>query len=266
MDSWPIPPQTAEHARRFADSATQPAAPRLAATVVLVRSAGSGFEVYSMRRAATMAFAAGMYAFPGGSVDPADEVVPVRWAGPTPADWAARLGQSEPVARAVVCAAVREVFEECGVLLAGADPATVVGDVSGAGWEEARLALLAREVGLAELLAGRGLTLRSDLLAPWSRWLTPEFEPRRYDTYFFLADLPAGQVTRDVGGEADHALWVRPADALSLPMLPPTAYTLRQLSRYPEKDSAMAAAGERDLTTAVMPRVEPGPDGGRFVI
>jgi 8-oxo-dGTP pyrophosphatase MutT (NUDIX family) len=262
MQSWPAPPSIVEHARRFAASGAQPAAPRRAATVVLLRPAVAGFELYAMRRAPTMAFAAGMYAFPGGSVDPHDEAVHVAWAGPGTADWAARLGLAEPAARAVICAAVREVFEECGVLLAGPDAGSVVGDVSGPGWEEARLALLARELSLADLLADRGLTLRSDLLAPWSRWLTPEFEPRRFDTYFFLAELPAEQRTRDVGGEADHALWTTPERALELPMLPPTAYTLRQLTRYRTRESAVAAGGDHDLTRAVTPRL----DGDRFVL
>ena len=80
------------------------------------------------------------------------------------------------------------------MLLAGADADTVVGDVSGADWERARLALIARELGFAELLDRHGLVLRSDLLVPWARWITPEFEPRRFDTYFFLAALPEGQV------------------------------------------------------------------------
>lgn len=240
----------------------QPATPRRAATVVLLRSAVAGFQVYVMRRAPSMAFAAGMYAFPGGVVDPHDEAVHVAWAGPAEKDWADRLGLDVPGARAVICAAVREVFEECGVLLAGPDADSVVGDVSGPGWEAARLALLAREVGLAELLADRRLTLRSDLLAPWSRWLTPESEPRRYDTYFFLADLPAEQRTRDVGGEADHAVWVTAAEALDLPMLPPTAATLRRLTGYPDKEGALAAGGDQDLTRAVRPRLE----GGRFVL
>jgi 8-oxo-dGTP pyrophosphatase MutT (NUDIX family) len=260
---WPVPPAIAEHARRFAASGAEPAAPRRAATVVLLRSAvGSPFQLYAIRRAPTMAFAAGMYAFPGGTVDPHDEAVHVAWAGPGAAEWAARLGLPEPAARAVICAAVREVFEECGVLLAGPGPEAVVGDVSGPEWEAARRALLGRELSLADLLAERGLTLRSDLLAPWSRWLTPEFEPRRYDTYFFLADLPAEQRTRDVGGEADHALWITAREALALPMLPPTAYTLRQLTRYPGKESALAAGGDHDLTRAVTPRIE----GDRFVL
>jgi len=244
----------AEHARRFYTSGGEPAIPKLASTVVLLREP---FEVYAIRRVATMAFAASMFAFPGGGVDPRDATVHPGWAGPSPSHWASRLGRDEAGARAVVCAAVREVFEESGVLLAGPDQSTVVGDVSGPDWEAARTALEAREVGFAELLAERGLVLRSDLLAPWSRWVTPEFEPRRYDTYFFLARLPHRQLTRRVGGEADHAVWAHPAALATggYAMLPPTVLTLRQLSTYSTVDEAMAAAAARDASTAVMPRV-----------
>jgi 8-oxo-dGTP pyrophosphatase MutT (NUDIX family) len=238
----------AARAREFRESGGTPVEPKLAATVVLLRP---GPEVYLIRRAATMAFAAGMHAFPGGTVDPRDAAVLSGWAGPTPAEWARRLNLDEPAARAVVSAAVREVFEESGVLLAGPDAGTVVGDVSSAEWETARLALIAREVGFAEFLAERGLVLRSDLLTPWDRWLTPEFEPRRYDTYFFLARLPERQVTRDVGGEAEHTVWGQPADLTDLPMLPPTLVTLRRLSGYPSVDAAMAA--DRDVTAAFSP-------------
>jgi 8-oxo-dGTP pyrophosphatase MutT (NUDIX family) len=259
-ERFPLPRGLVEAAVRFYATGREPAPPRWAATVVLLRPAGTGFEVYAIQRAATMAFAANMYAFPGGTVDPRDSATEPGWAGPTPLDWAQRLGLDEPTARAVVCAAVREVFEESGVLLAGPDPATVVGDVSGDEWEAARVALVAREVGFAELLAARGLVLRTDLLAPWARWLTPEFEPRRYDTYFFLARLPVGQVTRDVGGEAAHVTWAGPGELADGPavMLPPTRVTLRQLAAYSTVDDAMAGAAGRDARTVVMPRIELG--------
>lgn len=259
-----MPPGLLAHAQDFYANGGVPATPRLASTVLLLREGTVGPEVYLIRRAATMAFAAGMYAFPGGTVDPRDTTVEPGWAGPTPAEWAARLGLDEPTARAVVSAAVREVFEECGVLLAGPDRSTVVGDVSAADWEAARVALIARELGFAELLADRGLVLRSDLLTPWARWLTPEFEPRRYDTYFFLARLPAAQVTRDVGGEAEQVVWDRPEVLAELPMLPPTLATLRSLSGYPSLDAAMTA--KRDVTTAISPRAELAANGARLVI
>jgi 8-oxo-dGTP pyrophosphatase MutT (NUDIX family) len=238
----------AARAREFYASGAAPATPKLASTVLLLRP---GPEVYLIRRASTMAFAAGMHAFPGGTVDPRDAAVQPAWTGPAPAEWAARLGLDEPQARAVVSAAVREVFEESGVLLAGPDADTVVGDVSSPDWEAARVALIAREVGFAELLADRGLVLRSDLLTPWDRWLTPEFEPRRYDTYFFLARLPQRQRTRNVGGEAEQALWGRPGELIDLPMFPPTRATLRALSEYDSIDAAMAA--ERDVSAPFEP-------------
>ncbi len=257
----PLPPPFAAAARAFEEAGAAPVTPRLAATVLLLRRAEIGFDVYLQRRVSTMAFAAGMYAFPGGSVDPRDGEVSVGWAGPGPARWSARLGLPEALARAVVCAAVREVFEECGVLLAGPDESTVVGDVSGTDWEAGRIALQAHDVALAELLTDRRLLIRSDLLAPFGRWLTPEFEPRRFDTYFFLARLPQAQVTRHVGGEADHTVWLPAAEAATLRMLPPTAYHLSELARFSDMDTALAAGDALDVRTPTMPRVIRDADG-----
>jgi len=247
-------------ARSFYGSGATPAVPRLAATVLLLRPEASGgqsggYQVYAIRRVPTMPFAPGMYAFPGGSVDPRDAGAGIRWAGPDAATWARRLGQSPDQAEAVVCAAVREVFEESGILLAGPTGSTIVDDVSGDDWEVERAALVARQLGFAEFLRARDLALRADLLAPWARWITPEFEPRRYDTYFFLARLPDGQLTRNVGGEADEVRWVRPIDRRGLPMLPPTRATLKQVDAYGSIDELMAAAAARDAATPVMPRL-----------
>lgn len=214
-----------------------------------------GFEVHAIRRVPTMPFAPGMYAFPGGTVDPRDADARLRWAGPTPGVWADRLGQPEHVAQAIVCAAVREVFEEAGVLLAGASAADVVGDVSGDGWERQRSELVDRTLGFADFLNERELVLRADLLAPWSRWITPEFEPRRYDTYFFVARLPEGQRTRNVGGEADLVTWLRPAQCDGLPMLPPTRTTMAQAAAHDSIDGLIAAAADRDARTPIIPRL-----------
>jgi 8-oxo-dGTP pyrophosphatase MutT (NUDIX family) len=262
--SVPAPAWLAEHARRFAESGATPATPRQAATVILLRS--DPFEVYAVRRAATMAFAPGMYAFPGGSVDQRDVRGEVAWHGPSPTEWAARLGQREPDAIALIYAAIRELFEETGVLLAGPDESTVLGDVSGTSWEAARQDLETRTRSLTEVLAESGLAVRSDLLLPWARWLTPEFEPKRFDTYFFLARMPADQLTREVGGEADHVAWVRPADAAEWPMLPPTRHELSRLAVFSDVDSALAAAAEQDLTTPLRPLIQDGPEGVRLVL
>jgi 8-oxo-dGTP pyrophosphatase MutT (NUDIX family) len=251
-----LPPALVAHAREFYASGRSPAAPKLAATVLLLRSgADRGVEVHAIRRVPAMPFAPGMYAFPGGSVDPQDADADIRWAGPAPARWAARLGQSEAGAQAIVCAAVREVFEESGVLLAGPSATTVVGDVSGDDWEAQRAALVDRRLGFAEMLRERDLVLRGDLLAPWSRWITPEFEPRRYDTYFFLARLPEGQLIRNVGGEADATVWLRPADRGGMPMLPPTRVTLGELARFDSIEALIDATARRDAATPVIPRL-----------
>jgi 8-oxo-dGTP pyrophosphatase MutT (NUDIX family) len=229
--------------------------------VVLLRDGASSLEAYVLRRRASMAFAAGMHAFPGGAVDPRDTEHPLEsWAGPSPGEWGERLGCDPAAARGFVCAAVRETFEESGVLLASTpgDGAAVV-DASGPGWEEARQSLVDRRLALTDLLDGRGLVLRSDLLAAWAHWVTPRFEDRRYDTWFFLALLPAGQEPRDVSGEADRTAWNRPADAVAaarageLAMLPPTWATLEELAGFASAEAAFAAAAGRDL-----PEVTPG--------
>ncbi|TGN74837.1 NUDIX hydrolase [Streptomyces bauhiniae] len=251
------PPEWPDRIRALADGTLTPVVPRRAATVLLLKDTPAGPAVHMLRRRASMAFAGGAYAYPGGGVDPRDDDHHVRWAGPTRAWWADRLGMEEgdeTVAQAIVCAAVRETYEEAGVLLAGPGPDTVVGDTSGDDWEADRLALVAHELSFAEFLDRRGLVLRSDLLGAWTRWITPEFESRRYDTWFFVAALPEGQRTRDLSTEADRTVWTRPAEAAAgydrgeLLMMPPTIATLRQLLPYGTAAEALAAAPERDLT------------------
>src|SRR6202044_2080706 len=114
-----------------------PAPPRDAATVMVLRPAGSGtgVEALMLRRTAAMKFAPGAYVFPGGSVDPADYAAEVGWQGPSAEEFGARLRASAEVARALVCAAVRETFEESGVLLAGAPDGGPLAAPSGASWD-----------------------------------------------------------------------------------------------------------------------------------
>ena len=223
-----------------------PVAARDAATVMLLRTGRAGLEVYMLRRQASMAFAAGMSVFPGGSVDARDADEDVAWAGPDAQQWGRVLAAPPDLARALVCAAVRETFEESGVLLAGETAGTVVADPTSDDWERDRNALLDRSLSLAELLARRHLVLRSDLLRSWSRWITPVIEPRRYDTRFFAAAMPAGQRTRDVGGEAAAVYWTGPQQALDtarrgeIALLPPTAVTLAELAACGDLDGALA--------------------------
>ncbi|MGW1714877.1 NUDIX hydrolase [Streptomyces sp. NPDC002156] len=250
------PPEWPDLIRGLAEGTLTPVTPKRASTVMLIKDTDTRPVVHMLRRRASMAFAGGAYAYPGGGVDPRDDDHLIRWTGPTRAWWASRLGlgTDETSAQAVVCAAVRETYEEAGVLLAGPSADSVVGDTTGDDWEADRAALVARELSFAEFLDRRGLVLRSDLLGAWARWITPEFEARRYDTWFFVAALPEGQRTRNASTEADRTVWIEPATAAAsydkgeLLMMPPTIATLRALAAYDSAAGALAGALERDLT------------------
>lgn len=232
-----------------------PAAPAVptqdAATIVLLRDGASGPATYLLRRQASMAFAAGMYVFPGGKVAPFD-AEPLPWSGPAPAVWAERFGCPAEVAAALVVAAVRETFEESGILLAGPDASTVVDDVSSPEFAAARVALDAGELSFGEFLREHGLVLRADLLGAWAHWITPAFEPRRYDTRFFVAVAPAGQRVGSLPGEADRALWSPVGEVLTavaageVAMLPPTLNTCREVAGLRAAD-ALALSAERRI-------------------
>ncbi|GLX05771.1 NUDIX domain-containing protein [Microbispora sp. NBRC 16548] len=262
---FPLPGEVGERAREILAGRLAPVPARDAATVVLLRD--DPLEVYLLRRKATMAFAAGAYVFPGGSVDPRDADHTVAWAGPPPAAWGEVFRADESTARGLVCAAVRETFEESGVLLAGPGADTVVTDTTGPDWEADRLALIARTLSFAEFLDRRGLVLRSDLLKAWAHWITPVVEPRRFDTRFFVAALPPGQRTRDVGGEASGVAWMRPRDALAAAragtahMLPPTFRTLAEMAAFESAGDVLACP--RSITT-VLP--EAAEVDGRMVL
>ena len=250
-----LPDSFRERAAAVLAGRVEPVMPRDAATVMLLRAAGAAMEVYLLRRRPSMAFAPGAVVFPGGGVDPRDADRDIGWAGPGPAEWGRMIDAPAQLARELVCAAVRETFEESGVLLAGPSADTIVADTRGDDWEADRQALLNRSLSLAGLLARRRLVLRSDLLRPWSRWVTPVTEERRYDTRFFAAALPAGQLTRDVGGEADKVAWLSPDAAISaarrreIILLPPTAVTLGELAAVGSLPAALSA--RRRITTLI---------------
>jgi hypothetical protein len=210
---------------------------RPAATVMLVRDTAEGIEVFLMRRHRAMEFVGGVIVFPGGGVDDRDRNADIDWHGPPPSWWAQRLGVDEDLALALVCAAARETFEESGVLFAGpaGDPAGVVGDASV--YSRARAALADNTLSFGAFLRQEGLVLRADLLRPWSNWVTPEEErTRRYDTYFFVAALPAGQRADGENSESDRSGWSTPEAALAdfetkrTFLLPPTWSQLDSLA------------------------------------
>ena len=245
----PVPGGVGVRAAEVVSGQRPVAQPRDAATVVLVRPAldMQMLDVLMLARARAMDFAPGAHVFPGGSVDPQDADVP--WEGPAPEG----LGVPDERARALVCAAVRETFEESGVLLAGTPDG-----LAGAPGAEDRRALLAGQVSFGEVLTRRGLALRADLVTPWARWITPEAADRRFDTWFFAAAMPDGQVA-STSAESDSVAWLRPRDALEaaragqLTLLPPTAVTLAEIGGYTDPQAVLAARRE---VTPLMPVVQ----------
>ena len=222
-----------------------------AATVVLLRPGLSGLQALLTRRPATMAFASDMYVFPGGRVDAADADAGLAARSVRTAEEAsvALGGDLDPtVAMAAHIAAIRELFEEAGVLLAdvgGAAPDAILGGgaldaiLGGAARDidlaAVRTAMLRGETDLPALATLLDLRLRTDLLVPLSRWVTPSDFRRRFDARFFAAQLPAGVEPTFEGDEVAGHVWLRPTDALAdmaggrLAMWLPTSATLQQL-------------------------------------
>jgi 8-oxo-dGTP pyrophosphatase MutT (NUDIX family) len=239
-------------ARRADDVAAgrEPAvAPAPASTVVLVRTGiDGGIEAYLQRRHSSLAFAGGMFAFPGGRIDPADaELGDDLWHGPDAEQFAQRFGAGSPEeARAHVVGVVRELFEETGVLLSVPDP-----DVP---WRreptESDRAAVSDGEPLAALLHHLGHRLDATALRPWSRWLTPRFERRRFDAWFFVAALPHAQQPRVATEESHEGRWVSAAQGLDemragrLAMLPPTWWTLSDLGAYSCLTTLLAASAQ----------------------
>ncbi|MBU6316599.1 MAG: NUDIX domain-containing protein [Acidobacteria bacterium] len=211
---------------------------RPAATVMLLRDTTDGLEVFMLRRTNAAAFAGGMYVFPGGRVDDSD-------------------GEGDA---AFALAAVRECFEECGVLLAR--------DADGNDIVDGHPALAHRHdvhdgnVDVRELAAAHGLTLSLDDLVWMSHWITPKGEAaRRFDTRFFMVASPAGQHSRHDDSETVASMWVRPAEALAaggrgeLQLMPPTVANLQFLSEHADVDAAMAAARGVGTPPCILPKI-----------
>jgi 8-oxo-dGTP pyrophosphatase MutT (NUDIX family) len=233
-------------ARQFIATGGTAAPSKLASTVILMRDGVAGLEVFMMRRQLTMSFGAGMHVFPGGVVDVADRV------GRTPA-------------QARVVAAVRETFEECGVVLASGtitEPDLLETD---------RVALIEHRATLDEVFERHRLQPADRALRPWARWITPEFEPRRYDTMFYVALAPPDNDARYLGGESDTAEWVTPSDALDSQragrwlLMPPTEHTLRELAEYGSAEAVFAAAEGRPIDP-ILTTIDLDAEPPRFVL
>jgi glyoxylase-like metal-dependent hydrolase (beta-lactamase superfamily II)/8-oxo-dGTP pyrophosphatase MutT (NUDIX family) len=218
----------------------EPAVPRPAATVLLLRDTDAGLEVLMTRRSATASFAPGAYVFPGGGIDAADAQAH---------DIAARRATQHEQALTQAIAAIRESFEELGILLARHRDgrAADAGDV----------AALDRRAPFTAQCRERGLVLAADEVFVLAHWITDRDLPRRFDVPFLVARMPEGQSPAADEAEQFEPAWVRPADALarhkagSFFMIFPTIRTLERLEKFADVDAVLAAcAGEKPLWTS----------------
>jgi 8-oxo-dGTP pyrophosphatase MutT (NUDIX family) len=249
---------------------------RDAATVMVVRDASAGgVEVLMLQRNRKAVFAGGAYVFPGGALD----------AGDSGADLAARCrGRSDAEASALLglragglaffVAAVRECFEEAGILLAEREDG---GPLSRDELVGRRHALNAGTITFSDVCREESLLVASDRMEYFSHWITPFGAPRRFDTRFFVAEAPDGQVALHDAGETIASRWIRPGDALALhadgtfDLLLPTLENLAALDRHASAAALLAAARHGPPVPAMIPRVRlegsevrvflPGDDG-----
>jgi 8-oxo-dGTP pyrophosphatase MutT (NUDIX family) len=226
------------------------AIPRPAATILLLRDGAAGLEVFMVVRHHEIAFAAGALVFPGGRVEAAD------------ADLASRLTNDfglEQEALAFRIAAIRETFEECGVLLARPRESRAL--LSGTALQRMEAAhradLNAGAIGFEAMLLQEDLVPAIDLLVPFAHWITPVAQPKRYDTQFFLAAAPAEHLAVHDGREAVDSVWIAPSQALEgtrtgrYRLIFATAKNLEKLSRSRSTAEALAVARNGRVVTVL---------------
>ncbi|UTD28731.1 NUDIX domain-containing protein [Bradyrhizobium sp. WD16] len=241
-----------------------PATARLAATILLLRETGGGMELFMVVRHHEIDFASGALVFPGGSVEPGDRTLAGK------AELLTMTAGLDEATLALRIAAVRETFEECGILLArprGSEH--VVDAVRLAGLEAVhRAALTAGTLAFADFVAREKLVLALDLLVPFAHWITPLKMPKRFDTHFFLTVAPSDQVGAHDGREAVDSVWIAPRRALEeakagrYKILFPTERNLIRLARATTAAEAIAAARTESIVT-VMPELTRTADGRR---
>ena len=257
-------------AETIADPPTVPITPVAAATIVLLRDAEAGLELLLMRRSPRSGFVPGAYVFPGGRVDKPDSLPAlIALLENLDRDSAEkRLGQiQEPPAIAYYIAALREAFEETGILIGvqtdGSAPATAAEDSS---VDEIRDSLMSGRIDFYEVVQKLGCRIAGDTIEYISHWITPELEPRRYDTRFFAAKVHPGATPIVDSREMTEALWISPRAALTrldqgeLPMVFPTIKTIESLSLYESADAALEGFGKQSVRS-IMPTLVVTPTG-----
>ncbi len=262
-----------EGKKTVSDGESKPVTPMPSATVTLVRDAPAGIEVLMMRRNLKSGFVPGMHVFPGGGLDEEDLFFKNNGLCSCLNDVAASAALGVAAGGlAYWAAAIREAFEESGLLLAR-DRAGHIISLTDAGvaarFAEHRRRLNAGTAGFAALLQAENLQLAADQLIYFAHWITPVGMPRRYDTRFFMAEAPAGQEPLQDEQETIAAEWVRPGDAVArhqrgeFDMRTPTVHTLELFADYDAVASLRKALGNRRGISAVLPRI--GKDGRRIL-
>ncbi len=234
------------------------AVPVPAATILLLRDAPEGLEVFMVKRHHQIDFVAGALVFPGGKIEKGDSEAALQ------AHFDGGDGWSNEM-RALGAGAIREAFEESGIFLARD---TRTGDfVSAERLEELqhyRAPLDKREVALADVLQKENLRLALDQLVHFAHWITPANMPKRFDTHFFLAVSPTGHAGSHDGRESVDSIWITPNGAISdrkkWNVIFPTKLNLMKLANSATVDAAISAA-RSDKVLPVTPWVENGPDG-----
>ena len=245
----------------MSDPKPAPAVPVPAATLLLVRDAEPGLEIFMVKRHHEIDFMPGAMVFPGGKLDPEDWDASLR-----PRCTGAEQLEDEPLAMRV--GAIREAFEECGVLLARArgDDALVDGarlrDIDARYREK----LSAGDAPMTELVEAEDLELACDRLVHFAHWITPERVPRRFDTHFFVVETPPDHVAVHDGGESVESVWISPAEAIAeeeagrLTIIFPTLLNLKKLGASQTVAEALEAA-RTGTVVPVLPRVAKGEHG-----
>jgi 8-oxo-dGTP pyrophosphatase MutT (NUDIX family) len=247
-----------------------------AATVMLVRDGSAGLEVFMLRRNLNSDFVGGAYVFPGGAVDPEDGLPAVEalCEGRSDVDTSAFLGL-ESGGLAFWVAAIRESFEEAGVLLAYDRDGDIIhldDPASTQRFRGHREEVDQSRRRLLDVCHDEGLLLAVDQMYYFSNWITPEGAPRRYDTRFFVAAAPAGQTPLEDGVETIAHLWVTPAEALArnrageFELIFPTIRSLEAIGRFDSADQLLDAAAHITNVPAILPRIISEEGGFRIVL
>jgi 8-oxo-dGTP pyrophosphatase MutT (NUDIX family) len=237
---------------------SEAASPVPAATILMLRDGTAGLEVFMVVRHHQIDFASGALVFPGGKVDAGDSHVRLRCTG---------VDDADDVSLALQVGAIREAFEECGILLAReAGNPNLVSAARLLQLEPYRDALVKNEVSIGDFLEREDLVLACDLLQPFAHWVTPTMMPKRFDTWFYLAQAPADHLAIHDGHESVDSVWINPDAALSgaktgqYTVIFPTRLNIEMLGASSNVNEAMSMARNRTII-AVIPWTEKRDDG-----